>query len=122
MNHKVLIADDEPNILISLEFLMKREGHQVLLARDGEEALALIRSERPALVLLDVMMPKKNGFEVCQAVRADDTLSGVQIVLLTAKGRDTDLAQGLGVGANAYVTKPFSTKDLAAKVRQMLGG
>ena len=122
MNHKVLIADDEPNILISLEFLMKREGHQVLLARDGEEALALIRSERPALVLLDVMMPKKSGFEVCQAVRADDTLSGVRIVLLTAKGRDTDLAQGLGVGANAYVTKPFSTKDLAAKVRQMLGG
>ena len=122
MNHKVLIADDEPNILISLEFLMKREGHQVLLARDGEEALTLIRSERPALVLLDVMMPKKNGFEVCQAVRADDTLSGVQIVLLTAKGRDTDVAQGLGVGANAYVTKPFSTKDLAAKVRQMLGG
>ena len=122
MNHKVLIADDEPNILISLEFLMKREGHQVLLARDGEEALALIRSERPALVLLDVMMPKKSGFEVCQAVRADDTLAGVQIVLLTAKGRDTDVAQGLGVGANAYVTKPFSTKDLAAKVRQMLGG
>ncbi len=119
--HKVLIADDEPNILISLEFLMKREGHQVLLARDGEEALALIRSERPALVLLDVMMPKKTGFEVCQAVRADDTLAAVQIVLLTAKGRDTDVAQGLGVGANAYMTKPFSTKDLAAKVRQMLG-
>jgi len=120
MTHKVLIADDEPNILISLEFLMKREGHQVLLARDGEEALALIRSERPALVLLDVMMPRKNGFEVCQAVRADETLAGVKILMLTAKGRDTDVAQGLGVGADGYMTKPFSTKDLAARVREML--
>jgi len=120
MSHKVLIADDEPNILISLEFLMKREGHQVLLARDGDEALALIRSERPALVLLDVMMPKRSGFEVCQAVRADDTLAGVKILMLTAKGRDTDVAQGLGVGATAYMTKPFSTKDLAARVRELL--
>ena len=120
MSHKVLIADDEPNILISLEFLMKREGHQVLLARDGDEALALIRSERPALVLLDVMMPGKSGFEVCQAVRADEALAGVKILMLTAKGRDTDLAQGLGVGADGYVTKPFSTRELAARVREML--
>ena len=120
MSHKVLIADDEPNILISLEFLMKREGHQALLARDGDEALALIRSERPALVLLDVMMPGKSGFEVCQAVRADEALAGVKILMLTAKGRDTDLAQGLGVGADGYVTKPFSTRELAARVREML--
>ena len=120
MTHKVLIADDEPNILISLEFLMKREGHQVLLARDGDEALALIRSERPALVLLDVMMPRKSGFEVCQAVRADEALAGVKILMLTAKGRDTDVAQGLGVGADGYMTKPFSTKELAARVREML--
>jgi len=122
MSHKVLIADDEPNILISLEFLMKREGHTVLLARDGDEALALIRAEVPALVLLDVMMPGKSGLEVCQAVRADETMAGVKILMLTAKGRDTDLAQGLGVGADGYMTKPFSTKDLAARVRQMLGG
>lgn len=121
MKHKVLIADDEPNILISLEFLMQREGHQVLLARDGQEALEAIRRERPALVLLDVMMPGKSGLEVCQAVRADETLAGVKIVLLTAKGRDTDLAQGLGVGADAYITKPFSTRELAARVREMLG-
>jgi DNA-binding response OmpR family regulator len=120
MAHKVLIADDEPNILISLEFLMKREGHQVLVARDGEQALALIRAERPALVLLDVMMPKKSGFEVCQAVRADETLAGVKILMLTAKGRDTDVAQGLGQGADGYVTKPFSTRDLAERVRAML--
>ena len=120
MSHKVLVADDEPNILISLEFLMKREGHQVLVARDGITALELIRSERPALVLLDVMMPGKSGFEVCAAVRADESLNGVKILMLTAKGRDTDVAQGLGVGADGYVTKPFSTKDLAARVRQML--
>ena len=122
MSHKVLIADDEPNILISLEFLMKREGHQVLLARDGIEALALIRSERPALVLLDVMMPGKSGIEVCQAVRADEALAGTLILMLTAKGRDTDVAKGLGVGADGYVTKPFSTRELAQRVRDMLGG
>ncbi len=121
MTHKILIADDEPNILISLEFLMQREGYQVLVARDGVQALATIQSERPALVLLDVMMPGKTGFEVCQAVRADDTLAGVKIVLLTAKGRDTDVAKGVALGADAYVTKPFSTKELAAKVRELLG-
>lgn len=121
MSHKVLIADDEPNILISLEFLMQREGHQVLLARDGQQALDLIRREKPALVLLDLMMPGKSGYEVCQAVRADESLAGVKILMLTAKGRDTDVAQGLGVGADGYMTKPFSTKDLAARVREMLG-
>jgi DNA-binding response OmpR family regulator len=120
MTHKVLIADDEPNIVVSLEFLMRREGYQVLVARDGVQALAAIQSERPALVLLDVMMPGKTGFEVCQAVRADDTLAGVKIVLLTAKGRDTDVAKGVALGADAYVTKPFSTKELAARVRELL--
>ena len=95
MTHKILIADDEPNILISLEFLMKREGHQVLVARNGIEALEAIRRERPALVLLDVMMPGKSGFEVCQAVRADEALAGVKILMLTAKGRDTDVEKGL---------------------------
>jgi len=120
MTHTVLVADDEPNILISLEFLMKREGHRVLVARDGNAALELIRSERPALVLLDVMMPGKSGFEVCQAVRADESLAGVKILMLTAKGRDTDLAQGLGLGADGYMTKPFSTQELAARVRDML--
>jgi DNA-binding response OmpR family regulator len=120
MTAKVLIADDEPNIVISLEFLMKREGHQVLVARDGQQALDLIRRERPDLVLLDVMMPLKSGFEVCQAVRADEALAGVKILMLTAKGRDTDQAQGLGLGADAYMTKPFSTKELAARVRELL--
>jgi DNA-binding response OmpR family regulator len=120
MPHKILIADDEPNILISLEYLMKREGYQVLLARDGNEALAAILRERPDLVLLDVMMPGKTGFDVCQAARADETLAGMKIVLLTAKGRDTDVAKGLALGATDYMTKPFSTKELAARVRELL--
>lgn len=122
MSKKVLIADDEPNILISLEYLMKREGWLVAVARDGDEALVAIRRDRPDLVLLDVMMPGKSGFEVCQAVRADEALAAVKILMLTAKGRDTDVAQGLGVGADAYMTKPFSIKELAAKVRVMLEG
>ena len=121
MAHKILIADDEPNIVISLEFLMKREGHEVHVARDGPAALEAIRRERPALVLLDVMMPGMSGFEVCQAVRADESLAGVKIVMLSAKGRDTDLAKGSALGADAYMTKPFSTRELADKVREMLG-
>jgi len=120
MTKTVLVADDEPNIVISLEFLMKREGHRVLVARDGAAALELIRSERPDLVLLDVMMPAKSGFEVCQAVRADESLAAVRILLLTAKGRDTDILQGLGLGADGYMTKPFSTRELAARVRELL--
>ncbi len=121
MTNKVLIADDEVNIVISLEFLMKREGFEVSVARDGEEAVAKIRSERPDLVLLDVMMPKKTGFEVCQEVRADGELGQTKILMLTAKGRDTEMAKGLALGADAYMTKPFSTKELVREVKKLLG-
>ena len=121
MTHRILIADDEPNILISLEYLMKREGFEVCLARDGEQALAAIVAQRPALVLLDVMMPKKSGFEVCQEVRAIDAVKDTLVLMLTAKGRETDVAKGLGVGATAYLSKPFSTKEIAQKVRELLG-
>ena len=121
MSAHVLIADDEANIVISLEFLMQREGHRVTIARDGDAALEAIRRERPDLVLLDVMMPGRSGFEVCQAVRADEALANVKIVLLSAKGRDTDLAKGSALGADAYMTKPFSTRELADKVRELLG-
>ena len=121
MNKKVLIADDEQNIVISLEFLMKREGFEVLIANDGEEAVRRIRSDPPVLVLLDVMMPKKSGFEVCQEIKADPALAAVRILMLTAKGRDTEVAKGLALGADAYMTKPFSTKELVEKVRSMLG-
>ncbi len=120
MTHKVLIADDEPNILISLEYLMKREGYAVTVARDGQEALDAILRERPHLVLLDVMMPKKTGFDVCQEVRATESVKDTLIVMLTAKGRDTDVAKGMAMGATAYMTKPFSTKEMAQKVRELL--
>ena len=116
----LLIADDEPNILLSLDYLMQREGFRVVLARDGQEALDLIVRERPALALLDVMMPLCSGLEVCQQVRQDPTLDGVQILLLTAKGRESDVSKGLAMGANAYMTKPFSTRELVARVRSML--
>lgn len=118
---KILIADDEPNIVISLEFLMKREGFQVSIANDGEAALEAIRNEAPDLVLLDVMMPKKTGFEVCQAVRSDPAHAATRILMLTAKGRETEVAKGMAMGADAYMTKPFSTKELVERVRELLG-
>ncbi|MBP6708612.1 MAG: response regulator [Candidatus Accumulibacter sp.] len=121
MSKKILIADDEQNIVISIEFLLRREGFEVLVAGDGEEALAKVRGERPDLVLLDVMMPKMNGFDVCQALRADPDLAGTRILMLTAKGRDTEVSKGLGLGADGYMTKPFSTKELLAEVRKLLG-
>jgi DNA-binding response OmpR family regulator len=121
MTAKILVADDEPNIVISLEFLLKREGYIVVIARDGQEAVEAIERERPDLVLLDVMMPKKTGFEVCQDVRTNDALQATKILMLTAKGRDTDVAKGLALGADAYMTKPFATRDLVQKVAEMLG-
>ena len=120
MTYKILVADDEPNIVISLEYLMKREGHEVIVARDGQEALDAIYRERPDLVLLDVMMPRKSGFEVCQTVRADDSLDPVRILMLTAKGRETDIAKGQALGADAYMTKPFSTRELVDRVAGLL--
>ena len=121
MTKKVLIADDEQNIVISIEFLMKREGFVVVIARDGEEAWQKVQQEKPDLVLLDVMMPKRNGYEVCQAMRADPALAATKILMLTAKGRDTEIAKGLAIGADAYMTKPFSTKELVSRARELLG-
>jgi DNA-binding response OmpR family regulator len=121
MTKKILIVDDEPNIVISLEFLMKREGFQVTVAVDGEEALRKIAELEPDLVLLDIMMPKKSGFEVCQEVRANPAWAAIKLIMLTAKGRDTEVQKGMALGADAYVTKPFSTKDLVIKVRSVLG-
>ncbi len=120
MSQKILVADDEPNIVISLEYLLRREGYTVLVARDGQEALDVIARDRPDLVLLDVMMPGKSGFEVCQAVRASGDLHAMKILMLTARGRDTDIAKGLALGADAYITKPFSTRELVQKVADML--
>lgn len=118
---KVLIADDEPNIVISLEFLMKREGFEVTVAPDGEAALQAMTDNTPDLILLDIMLPKKDGFEVCQQIRANPAWQGVKVVMLTAKGRDTEVTKGLALGADVYMTKPFSTKDLVQQVKQLLG-
>ena len=117
---KILIAEDEPNIVTSLEFLLQENDYQVRVARDGEEALRLVESFRPDVVLLDVMMPLRNGFEVCQRVRENPALKRVRIVMLTARGREAERAKGLALGADAFVTKPFSTKELLAKVAELL--
>ncbi|MGB4467522.1 MAG: response regulator [Azovibrio sp.] len=122
MSHKILIVDDEPNIVLSLEFLLKREGFQVAVASDGEAALEQVEAFHPDLILLDVMMPKKSGYEVCELLRADPARSATRIVMLTAKGRDTEVAKGLGLGADAYVTKPFSNKELVSQIKQLLEG
>jgi DNA-binding response OmpR family regulator len=120
MASRILIIDDEPSIVLSLEFLMKREGFEVAVAGDGEGALRTMAERRPDLVILDVMMPKLNGFEVCQRIRADPALRGVRVLMLTAKGGETEMKKGLELGADAYVTKPFSTKELVAEIRRLL--
>jgi DNA-binding response OmpR family regulator len=117
---KILIADDEPNIVISLEYLMKREGFDVVVAVDADSALAAVAEEVPDLILLDVMLPGRDGFEVCQQIRANPAWQSIKIVMLTAKGRDTEVAKGLALGADAYMTKPFATKDLVAQIKQLL--
>ena len=122
MGAKILIADDEPNIVTSLEFLLEKSHYEVRVARDGEEALRLIESFQPSLVLLDVMMPLRNGFEICRRIRENPALQQIKIVMLTARGRDADREKGLALGADAYVTKPFSTKELLAKVDELLRG
>ncbi|OFX25622.1 MAG: two-component system response regulator [Anaeromyxobacter sp. RBG_16_69_14] len=121
MTKRILIVDDEPNIVISLEYLMKREGFAVETATDGEAALKVMAERVPDLVVLDVMLPKMNGFEVCQQIRENPGWRGMRILMLTARGRDREIAKGLGLGADAYVTKPFSTSDLVARIKQLLG-
>ncbi|MFI4940810.1 MAG: response regulator transcription factor [Burkholderiales bacterium] len=120
MPEKILIADDEPNIVVSLDYLMKREGYDVAVAEDGEAVLAAMAGNTPDLILLDVMLPKKDGFELCQQIRANAAWNAVKIVMLTAKGRDTEMSKGLAMGADLYLTKPFSTKELVAQVKQLL--
>ena len=120
MPHRILIADDEPNIVASLEYLMRKCDYEVRVAHDGDEALQLAEAFRPDLVLLDVMMPRRSGFEVCRLLRANPALRLVRIVMLSARGRDVEVGKGLALGADAYVTKPFSTRELVAKVRELL--
>ena len=119
---KILVVDDEPNILLSLEFLMKHAGFEVRTATDGDAALAAVATEVPDLILLDVMMPRRDGYEVCQAVRENPACARVKIIMLTAKGREIEREKGMALGADDYIVKPFATQELLGRVRELLAG
>ena len=121
MSQSVLIVDDEPNIVRSLEFLMTKAGYEVRVACDGEQALNEIAKAPPDLVLLDAMMPKRDGFDVCQTIRGNPDWTGIRVIMLTAKGRDIEREKGLAMGADDYITKPFSTREVVAQVEKILG-
>jgi DNA-binding response OmpR family regulator len=118
---RVLIAEDEESILASLEFVVRGAGHDVRLARDGEQAIVALADYRPELVLLDLMLPRASGLEVCRAVRADPALARTKVLMLTARGGSSDVSHGLSAGADAYMVKPFSTRELGERLREMLG-
>ena len=121
MARSVLVVDDEPNIVVSLEYLLRRAGYDVRVARDGQEALRTVAEKMPDLILLDAMMPVRDGYDVCQTLRADPAMKNVRILMLTAKSRDVDQEKALALGADDYVTKPFSTRELVEHVRRILG-
>jgi two-component system alkaline phosphatase synthesis response regulator PhoP len=120
MAKRILIAEDDSNILFSLMFLMNQQHYETLTCGNGVDALTAIREFRPHLVLLDIMLPLKNGFEVCKAVRETPDLAGTKIIMLSAKGRDSEIAKGYALGADAYITKPFATRELTDTVRRLL--
>jgi DNA-binding response OmpR family regulator len=121
MAKRVLVVDDEPNIVMSLEFLMKRAGFEVRVARNGREALTALEGRPPDLLLLDVMMPELDGYEVCARVRQRPEWNATKIIMLTARGRDAERQRGLSLGADRYVTKPFSTRELVEQAKELLG-
>jgi DNA-binding response OmpR family regulator len=118
---RVLIVDDEPSIVLSLQFLLSREGYEVEVAHDGESALELAARRPPDLVVLDLMLPGMDGYEVCRRLRESPATASTRIVVVTARGREAERVRGLEEGADAYVTKPFSTRDLIATVGRFLG-
>ena len=117
----ILIAEDEPSIVVSLEFLLRNAGYEVAVARDGEEALRLIGTIRPDLIVLDIMLPSVSGFEVCRSIREDRSTRDTRVLMLTARGRESEMQKGMAAGADAYMTKPFSTKELMEVVKRLLG-
>ncbi|MFA7274596.1 MAG: response regulator [Crocinitomicaceae bacterium] len=118
--NKVLIAEDDANILISLDYLMRKKGYEVFVAQDGEEALKLANEHRPDVILLDIMMPKMNGYQVCEAIKSSNETSHAKVIFLSAKSKEEDIQKGLEVGASAYITKPFSTTDIVQKVKELI--
>jgi len=120
MTKLILIVDDEPNVVMPIQFLMEQQGYRVMMAERGEDALELISRYKPDLVLLDIMLPGIDGWEVCEIVRLNPNYRNVKIVFLTAKGREVEIAKGLALGADAYITKPFSNAELVAKVKELL--
>jgi len=120
MLKKILIVDDEPNIVIPLQFLMEQNGYSTLVAQSGEEALELISKEKPDLILLDIMLPGVDGFEVCEIVRLNPEWRNTRVIFLTAKGRDVDIAKGMVLGADEYITKPFSNQQIIDTVKRLL--
>ena len=120
MTRTVLLVDDEPNIILSLQFLIEQAGYEARVARDGEAALKAIEEHKPDLVLLDVMLPKRDGFDVCERIRANPAWKNIRIVMLTAKGRDSEREKGLALGADAYITKPFSTREAMEQIKRFL--
>jgi len=120
MSASILIADDDPNILLALSYLMRREGHDVRTARDGQETLDAVSQAAPDLVLLDLMMPKANGYDVCRTLRASRRYDAVRIIMLTAKGREADQLAGLALGADAYISKPFAIGEVVDCVASVL--
>ena len=117
---KVLVVDDDPYILMSLEFLMKKNGYDVLVARNGIEALALVDKQKPDVILLDIMMPDVDGYEICKYIKKSDKLKHTKVVLMSAKTKETDIQKGYDLGAALYITKPFSTRDLVKKIKELI--
>ena len=120
MPKEILIVDDEPSIVVPIQFLMEQQGYNVLVAENGEDALDIIYKYKPDLILLDIMLPRIDGYEVCEIVRLNPEYRNIKIIFLTAKGREVEIAKGLALGANAYITKPFSNTELVAKVKELL--
>ena len=118
---KVLVCDDEPHILEAVAFVARKEGYTVLTAEDGEAALRVARAEKPGLVMLDLNMPIKSGYQVCEELKSDPELKGTHVIMLTAKGQDSDRARGVAAGADEYITKPFSPRKLRARLVEILG-
>ncbi|MFO8102146.1 MAG: response regulator [Dehalococcoidia bacterium] len=119
-NKKVLVVDDEANLTRSVAFILRREGYDVEVASNGEEAINKAQNSKPQLILLDIMMPKKNGYEVCQEIREDPVLRDIYIIMLTAKGQEVDREKGMSMGADDFITKPFSPGFIVEKVNAIL--